>query len=103
MLDLCSKSRKKEIVEARQIAHYLAKKYTELSLAKIGVEIGRKNHATVLYSDRVVKDVLSYSKGFIIRVGDIEKEVKQKLGLSDPIVLKKKNYTITFYQGFFLR
>jgi len=43
------------------MAHYLALKYTKESLSSIGSEIGGKNHATVLYSDKVIKDQLSYN------------------------------------------
>ena len=49
-----TKSRKREVVQARQIAMYLAKNYTEFSTAKIGSLIGNKDHATVLQACRTV-------------------------------------------------
>ena len=45
-----TKSRKREVVQARQIAMYLAKKHTDFSTAKIGTLIGNKDHATVLHA-----------------------------------------------------
>ena len=45
-----TKSRKREVVQARQIAMYLAKNHTDFSTAKIGALIGHKDHATVLLS-----------------------------------------------------
>ena len=47
-----SKSRKHEIVQARQISMYLAKKYLDFSTSKIGAYIGKRDHATVLHARR---------------------------------------------------
>ena len=55
--DITIKTRKREVVEARQIAHDTAKNKTSLSLAAIGWQIGRKDHATVLHSLKVVKNL----------------------------------------------
>ncbi|GAB4218507.1 MAG: chromosomal replication initiator protein DnaA [Synechococcales cyanobacterium] len=64
--DLLSNSRKREISQARQMAMYLARHYTKLSLPKIGSAFGGKDHTTVLYScDKVaqsVKEDLSFSR-----------------------------------------
>ena len=51
-----TKSRKREVVQARQIAMYLAKNNTELSTAKIGAQIGGKDHATVLHACKTIKE-----------------------------------------------
>ncbi len=59
-----TKSRKQEIVQMRQIAMYLSKKYTDSSLAHIGKVIGNKDHATVLHSINTVKDQLDINKAF---------------------------------------
>ncbi|MCD4793921.1 MAG: chromosomal replication initiator protein DnaA [Bacteroidales bacterium] len=71
-----SKNRKREIVQTRQIAMYFAKKFTKYSLSTIGAEIGGKNHATVLYADKVIKDQLSYDKNLQSQIEDIEKRIE---------------------------
>lgn len=59
-----TKSRKREVVQARQVAMYLAKNNTEYSLAKIGTWIGGKNHATVLHACNTIKDLCEVDKTF---------------------------------------
>ncbi len=71
-----SKNRKREIVQTRQIAMYFSKKFTKFSLSTIGAEIGGKNHATVLYADKVIKDQLSYDKNLQSQIEDIEKRIE---------------------------
>ncbi len=70
-------SRKREIVQARQVAMYLSKIYTELSLAQIGSVIGKKNHATVLHACKTVKDQLQVDKAFRDDLEEIEKGLKK--------------------------
>lgn len=70
-------SRKREIVQARQVAMYLSKQYTELSLAQIGSFIGKKNHATVLHACRTVKDQLEVDKSFRDDLEEIVKTLKR--------------------------
>jgi chromosomal replication initiation ATPase DnaA len=64
-----SKLRKREVVQARQIAHYIAKMVSESrgmhwSLEKIGREIGKRNHATVLNSVKVVNNLMETNRHF---------------------------------------
>jgi chromosomal replication initiator protein DnaA len=70
-------SRKREIVQARQVAMYLSKIYTEMSLAQIGSVIGKKNHATVLHACKTVKDQLEVDKAFRDEIEEIEKALKK--------------------------
>lgn len=71
--DLLSKSRKRQIVQARQIAMYLSRSLiANCSLATIGTEIGGKDHATVLHSCMTVSDLMSTDKVFRKYVTDIE-------------------------------
>lgn len=70
-------SRKREIVQARQVTMYLSKIYTELSLAQIGSVIGKKNHATVLHACKTVKDQLQVDKSFRDDLEEIEKVLKK--------------------------
>ena len=51
-----TKTRKREVVQVRQVAMYLAKKHTDSSSSKIGKLIGNKDHATVLHACKIVKD-----------------------------------------------
>lgn len=53
-----SKSRKREIVQARQVIMYFMKKHTELSLSQIGVQVGNRTHATVVHACNTVKTML---------------------------------------------
>ncbi len=57
---LLSKSRKQEIALARQVAMYIAKKMTDKSLAEIGLNLGNRNHATVLHAIKTVSDQMEY-------------------------------------------
>lgn len=75
--DIFTKSRKQSIVQVRQIAMYLALKYTSLSSARIGVLIGKRNHATVLHSCNIVKDRIHVDKAFKSKVDEIESSLKK--------------------------
>lgn len=66
-------SRKREIVQARQVTMYMSKMYTEMSLAQIGTVIGKKNHATVLHARRIVKDQIEVDKAFRGQIAEIER------------------------------
>ena len=71
---LLSKSRKRQIVQARQIAMYMSRNLiNNCSLATIGAEIGGKDHATVLHACTTVSDLMTIDKGFRQYVTDIEK------------------------------
>lgn len=71
---LQSKSRKRQIVQARQIAMYLCRTHiTNCSLSTIGTEIGGKDHATVLHACTTVCDLMSTDRTFRQYVSDIEK------------------------------
>ena len=65
-------SRKQEIVQARQVAMFLAKKLTEYSYAQIGKIIGGKDHATVVHACKTVKDQMEINKTFRSTVNAIE-------------------------------
>ena len=59
--NLQTKTRKREIVQARQLAMYFSKSMTKSSLASIGSQIGKKDHATVLHACKTVSVITSYS------------------------------------------
>ena len=71
---LLSKSRKRQIVQARQIAMYLSRNLIDnCSLATIGAELGGKDHATVLHACTTVSDLMSTDKSFKQYITDISK------------------------------
>jgi len=70
--DLQSRSRKRDIVQARQISMYLSKKYTDSSLDQIGTQIGNRNHATVIYALKTVRDLMDVDKQFRKSVLELE-------------------------------
>lgn len=74
-ISIQSKSRKREIVMARQIAMYLAKKYTEASSSQIGMQIGKKDHATVLHACKMVKNLLDVDKNLKFQMEEIEQQL----------------------------
>ncbi len=73
-----TKTRKREVVQVRQIAMYLAKKHTESSSARIGQLIGNKDHATVLHACKQVKDLLGVDKAFKTELEEIEATLKRR-------------------------
>lgn len=73
---MLSKTRKREIVQARQIAMYLGRNHTKTSLAAIGAQIGGKDHATVLHACNTVTDLIETDRNFKQYVTDIEKLLK---------------------------
>ncbi|MCL1974494.1 MAG: chromosomal replication initiator protein DnaA [Bacteroidetes bacterium] len=74
---LLSKTRKREIVQARQIAMYLSRNLTKTSLASIGAQIGGKDHATVLHACNTVCDLMDTDRQFRQYVVEIEKRLKK--------------------------
>jgi chromosomal replication initiator protein len=72
---LKSKTRKREVVQARQIAMYFAKSMTKSSLASIGLQCGGKDHATVLHACRTVNNLLETDKKFRVYIDEIEKKI----------------------------
>jgi chromosomal replication initiator protein len=73
---LQSKTRKREIVQARQVAMYFSKNLTKSSLATIGSQIGGKDHATVLHACKTVNNLVETDKQFKGQIEEIEKKLK---------------------------
>jgi chromosomal replication initiator protein len=72
---LQSKTRKRHIVQARQLAMYFAKRMTKASLASIGSQIGSRDHATVLHACKTVDNLTETDKQFRKYVEDITKKL----------------------------
>ncbi len=68
-----SASRKREIVQARQVTMYFIKQHTELSLSQIGSHVGNRNHATVLHGFNTVKNLSEVDRGFRSDIESIER------------------------------
>jgi len=73
---LQTKTRKREIVQARQIAMYFSKGMTKSSLSTIGSIIGGKDHATVLHACKTVNNLMDTDKRFKSQIEDIERRLK---------------------------
>ncbi len=72
---LQSKTRKRHIVQARQLAMFFAKKFTKASLASIGSQIGQRDHATVLHACKTVDNLAHTDKQFKKYVEDLQKKL----------------------------
>ncbi len=72
---LKSKTRKREVVQARQIAMFFSKKLTKSSLANIGAHCGGKDHATVLHACKTVNNLMDTDKTFRGYIADLDKKI----------------------------
>ena len=73
---LKDKTRKKEIVIARQIAMYFSKEYTNHSLKSIGYHFGGRDHSTVIHAVQSVNDMMDVNTNFRSSIDDIKKRLK---------------------------
>lgn len=71
-----AKTRKREIVQARQLSMFFAKKYTMLPLSTIGVYCGNKDHATVLHACRTINNLYETDKKMKQYIDDLDKKMK---------------------------
>lgn len=69
--DIVGRKRKRAIVQARQVVMYLSKELTEASLAAIGAEMGGRDHSTVIYADRAIRDLLDTDTKFQAELKEI--------------------------------
>lgn len=72
---LQEKTRKREVVQARQLAMYFSKNCTKASLSYIGSQIGKKDHATVLYACKAVADLMETDRKFKTQVEEIQRKL----------------------------
>ena len=71
-----TQTRRREIVQARQLAMYFSKKHTKSSLATIGLHCGNKDHATVLHACKTVTNLIETDKNFRNFVNEINKKIQ---------------------------
>ena len=70
-------SRKREIVQARQLSMYFAKKITKSSLAVIGAQCGNKDHATVLHACKQIENLRQTDRYMRTMVEELEKKLSE--------------------------
>ncbi|WP_061290512.1 chromosomal replication initiator protein DnaA [Herbidospora cretacea] len=76
--DLCGGSRSRALVVARQIAMYLARELTDLSLPKIGAQFGGRDHTTVMHSERKIRSLMAERRSMYNQVNELTTRIKQR-------------------------
>lgn len=76
--DLTGPSRGRHLVMARQIGMYLCRELTDLSLPKIGAEFGNRDHTTVMYADRKIRQLLAERRAVFNQVSELTNRVKMQ-------------------------
>lgn len=75
--DLCGSSRSRVLVNARQIAMYLCRELTDLSLPKIGQQFGGRDHTTVIHADRKIRHLMAERRSIYNQVTELTNRIKQ--------------------------
>ena len=78
--DLCGTSRSRTLVTARQIAMYLCRELTELSLPKIGQHFGGRDHTTVMHAERKIKQQMAERRSTYNQVTELTNRIKKQSG-----------------------
>ncbi len=76
--DLCGASRSRVLVTARQIAMYLCRELTELSLPKIGQQFGGRDHTTVMHADRKIRKLMSERRAIYNQVTELTNRIRNQ-------------------------
>lgn len=74
--DLCGTSRSRVLVTARQIAMYLCRELTDLSLPKIGAQFGGRDHTTVMHADRKIRSLMAERRSIYNQVTELTNRIK---------------------------
>ena len=74
--DLCGTSRSRAFVNARQIAMYLCRELTDLSLPKIGQTFGGRDHTTVMHADRKVRQLMAERRSVFNQITELTNRIK---------------------------
>ncbi|MEI2809601.1 MAG: chromosomal replication initiator protein DnaA [Nocardioides sp.] len=74
--DLTGPSRGRHLVQGRQIAMYLCRELTDLSLPKIGAQFGNRDHTTVMYADRKINQLLAERRSVFNQVSELTNRIK---------------------------
>jgi chromosomal replication initiator protein len=76
--ELCGSSRSRTLVTARQIAMYLCRELTDLSLPKIGQAFGGRDHTTVMHADRKIRELMAERRSLYNQVTDLTSRIKSQ-------------------------
>jgi chromosomal replication initiator protein len=76
--ELCSTNRSRDLVLARQIAMYLCRELTDMSLPKIGQEFGNRDHTTVMHADRKIRKLMAEKHAVYNQVTELTARIKQQ-------------------------
>jgi chromosomal replication initiator protein len=76
--DLCGTSRSRVLVTARQIAMYLCRELTDLSLPKIGDQFGGRDHTTVMHADKKIRSLMAERRSIYNQVTELTNRIKQQ-------------------------
>ncbi len=76
MDDLCGNSREKDFVTARQMAMYLCRELTDLSLPKIGQQFGNRDHTTVMHADRKIRTLMAEQRIVYNQVAELTQRIR---------------------------
>jgi chromosomal replication initiator protein len=76
--ELTGPSRGRHLVMARQIAMYLCRELTDLSLPKIGAQFGNRDHTTVMYAERKINQLLAERRSVFNQVSELTNRVKMQ-------------------------
>ena len=74
--DLCGTNRSRVLVNARQIAMYLCRELTDLSLPKIGQTFGGRDHTTVMHADRKIRQLMAERRSIYNQVTELTNRIK---------------------------
>ena len=74
--DLCGTSRSRVLVTARQIAMYLCRELTDLSLPKIGQQFGGRDHTTVMHADRKIRKMMAEKRSVYNQVTELTTRIR---------------------------
>ncbi|PYC87536.1 chromosomal replication initiator protein DnaA [Streptomyces tateyamensis] len=74
--DLCGSSRSRVLATARQIAMYLCRELTDLSLPKIGAQFGGRDHTTVMHADRKIRSLMAERRSLYNQVTELTNRIK---------------------------
>ncbi len=76
--DLCGVSRSRVLVTARQIAMYLCRELTDLSLPKIGQQFGNRDHTTVMHADRKIRHLMAERRSIYNQVTELTGRIRSQ-------------------------